>query len=281
MQSVFIKKSVPTRLESVTGHITQVRNHVKKYPWRFNRQNRESVLDPTATPYTDRLNINEFNNFKRQLKPWQRVIPKDRDNRFNAYKWNDSYKSDPKEAKQTAESRWQAFAQSVKDRGSARETRQYDAPDYDTVCQRVLTLYKSSSLEGRSQVGDVADDDILQIDLNHYRALKSSLIMKCIEEFDHHLPTPYLNDICTIQDLVSYYSTSVRGIDPYTALTRKESVLPENLFLVTEAHRWDKETDKTFDGHNAYPGLICKVPGLRAKKIYPILNQDEFQWPDI
>lgn len=281
MQSIIVKLSVPQRLESATGHTIQIRNHVKNYPWRRNRLSRESCQDPTETPYTDRINMNEFDINKRKMKPWQRVTPKEKDNRFNAYKWNDSYKSDPKEAQQTAERRWEAFAQSVIDRGSARETRQYNAPDCDTVRQRVLSLYKSSSLKDQDHIVDETDDNILRLDLNHCRALKLSLISRCIEEFSHHLPTPYLNDICTIQDLVKYYSTSVRGLDPYTSLARKDNELPPNLFLVTEPHRWDKETDKAFDGYNAYPGIIGVVPGLRGKKKYPTLNQEEFQWPDI
>lgn len=281
MQSIIVRLTVPTRLESSTGHIIQVRNHVKNYPWRIQRDARETYLDPTEKPYTDRLNMNEFNIRKRQLKPWMKVIPKEKDNRFNSYKWNDSYKSDPKEAKQTSESRWHSFAQSVQERGSARESKPYSPPDYDVVRDEIIKFCESSLLKSDGKLSENNVDDILNLNLNQNHLMKFKLISKCIKEFDHHLPTPYLNEMNTVNDLVVYFSTPVRGLDPYSSLARKEDELPINLTLISEAHRWDKENDQIFGGYNAYPGLVGTMPGLRGKKKYATLNQDEFQWPDI
>lgn len=252
---------------------SQIRHHVKIYPWRVNRNNRECYLDNTKTPYTDKYNPNEFISKKKQKKPWMNVIPKDKDNRFNAYKWNESYKSDPKEAKETAQSRLKRFQDSLRSRGEARESKPYDPPS--DVQERILTIFKLVNSV------DKIEESVLDLSLDNNHKLKFNLMTKCIEEFKHHIPNSYLNDIVTIQDLIDYFSTPVRGINPYDALLRKEDNLPPNLALISDPMRYDKDTDEFFKGYNALPGLIGKVPGLRASKKYPILNQDEFQWPDI
>lgn len=280
MQSLVSRVSVPVRLESRTGHVIQIRNHVKKYPWRISRETRETYLDSSEKPYTDKLNMNEFHIGRKKLKPWMKVIPKEKDNRFNSFKWNDSYRSDPKEAQQTAESRWESFARSVIDRGSARESKPYSPPDINTVREQVIGFCKNILFEADQQSVS-GTDDILDLDLNQNLKMKFNLISRCIEEFDHHLPTPYLNDIATLGQLIEYFSTPVRGADPYTTLVRKTNELPPNLSLISESHRFNKENDQLFGGYSAYPGIISVVSGLRGKKKYPTLNQDEFQWPDI
>lgn len=276
----------PTRecllsLKSTTGHLTQVRNHVKKWPWRQNRSNRECYLDNTEKPYTDRFNINEFRKSKFQLKPWQKVVPKEKESKYNSYHWNESYKSDPVEAKSTSKQRFDRFVQSVRDRGSARESTPYNAPEYEVVQERILSLYKSSLLESQDDTSDQTDEQLMDMDLNQSRAIKLSLILKCIEEFNHDMPSSCLNDIEKLSDLVEYYSTSVRGFDPYSALIKKDDILPPNLTLLPEPIRFNLETDELFKGYNALPGIVSQVPGLRGKKRYPVLNQEEFQWPDI
>lgn len=288
MQSNIVRKLPLTSIRSTTGQIIQVRNHVKIYPWRFNRSNSESYLDTTKTPYTDRFNINEFRPSKKEKKPWQIVIPKDKDNRFNSYKWHEAYESDPVEAKETAQSRLARFQDSIRNRGAARESKPYDPPE--NVESRILALFRTSFLSQSDETNDrsstlsssASDDEILNMDLNTSRSFKFSLITQCIAEFDHDMPSSYLNDLNSIRDLVEYFSTPVRGVNPYNAMLKQgQSSLPENLSLISDAHRFDVETDQYFDGYNALPGIICKVPGLRGSKLYPILNQDEFQWPDI
>lgn len=264
--------------KAIIGDVTQVRNHVKMWPWRRNRNNRECYLDNTKTPYTDRHNPNEFDKDKRQKKLWMQVIPKDKDNRYNAYKWNLNYRSDPVEAKETAESKLKRFQDSLKDRGSAREAKSYDPPE--GVQERILTLCKASMLNS-DVLTSPSDEDILNMDLNQSMKLKYNIITKCIEVFQHELPTSWLNDVGTINDLVNYYSTPVRGVNPYSAMFNKQNSLPNNLCLVPEPIRYDKENDQFFKGYNALPGIISRVPGLRGSKKYPVLNQDEFQWPDI
>lgn len=267
-------------LRAKTGPLTQVRTHVKVYPWRTNRNARQSYLDPTRTPYTDRHNINEFRTSLKIKKPWMEVTPKEKEQRFFRYQLHEAYTSDPIEAKTTSKTRFDRFAQSVKDRGDARPTRAYNPPN--NVQETIVSLYKTcQSSEESSGTELKSDDDILEINLDESRALKFKLITECIERFNHDLPSSYLNEMNTIGDLVGYYMTPVRGIDPYDNLLAIGDGLPENLALIPEAKRFDKSSDDFFGGHNALPGLICKVPGLRAAKKYPILNQDEFQWPDI
>lgn len=271
----------PLRIVASTGQITQVRNHVKVYPWRFNRNNRECYLDPTRTPYTDRFNINEFTHKKRK-KDWQNVIPKDKDNRFNAFKWNDSYKSDPAEAKATAIDKLTRFSQSLVDRGSARESAPYTPPN--DVREQIVSIFKSSQLPDElNQLNPdlSSDENILALDLNQSKAMKLNLLSACIKHFDHDLPSSYLEEMNTVGDVVEYFSTPVRGVNPYTSLLRQDDSLPVNLNLISEPIRFNKDNDTFFKGYNALPGTISKVPGLRAAKKYPIYNQEEFQWPDI
>lgn len=259
---------------------TQKRGHVRVHPWRFIRTRRECYLDNTKTDYTDRNNINEFTNYKRQKKNWQIVVPKEKDNRFNAYQWNYTYRSDPKQAKREAQSRLQSLRDSLLARGSARESDPYDPPE--DVEQRLLNIVNSIFTDEiqQSKAGSHKNDK-LDIELAGLKELKFDLITKCIDEFNHHMPSPYLNEMLTVRDIVEYFSTPVRGFNPYASMLRQENSLPPNLSLIAEPLRYDKECDTHFGGYNALPGIISRVPGLRAAKDYPILNQDEFQWPDI
>lgn len=285
IQRISNKVSPALSLKSPGGQLTQVRNHVKVHPWRKVRTTRECYLDPSKTPYTDPFNMNEFNVNNKQKKPWQIVIPKDRDNRYNAYKWNESYRSDPAEAKEISMKRFDAFQKSVESRGSAREYQPYSPPE--NVREKVLTLLKQSILESGDKLDKInndlkTDDDILAINLNQSRGLKFSLLKNCIENFGHDLPNSYLNDIETVGDVVDYYNTPKRGVNAYTAMIRQQgSGLPENLYLIPEPERFNKESNDAFKGLNALPGIVSKVPGLRASKKYPVLNQDEFEWPDV
>lgn len=271
-----------------TGQIVQVRNHVKMYPWRQCRTNAECYLDTTKTPYTDKHNINEFRPSKFQKKPWMKVVYKDKDDRFTRFQWHEAYTSDPSEAKETASSRFKRFTDSVQARGSARERKAYHPPD--DVRKKILTIFnnlhestKTSQRTSQTHVvsSDASEESIQAVDLNQSKDFKSDMITKCIDLFNHDLSSSVLNDVNTIADLIDYYSTPVRGVDPYNALVGKSGSLPTNLTILSDALRFDKETDQYFGGLSALPGIVSEVPGLRARKKYQVLNQDEFQWPDI
>lgn len=240
------------------------RTHVKMVPWRTVRYKRECYLDPTRTPYTDRHNMAEFMREHRTLKPWQKVIYKDKDSRYNDYVLHDSFVSDPVEAKKTSQQKLKNLEQSLKDRGSARESAPYTPP---TNVGETIT----SILAGLNRPED---------DFKTNMEFKCTVLVRCQEAFNHQVPTSYLNDIVCIQDLVDYYNTPVRGTNPYSAIL-VDNLLPPNLSLIAEPIRFDSETDTFFKGYTATPGLISKVEGLRAKEKYPVLNQKEFQWPDI
>lgn len=248
-----------------SGQIFQVRNHVKMYPWRRHRDAAYSHLDNTRTPYTDKHNINEFRSDERQLKPWQKVIYKDKDHRFNAYQRNDSYVSDPKRARGIAMDKFKSLADSLSSRGHARQRQAYSPPQ--DVEEKILGICKSVGLQKEDSLSD--------------RELKFRFISACIATFNHHLPSSYLNDMDTVQDVIEYFSTEVLGVNPYDNLVSKTNELPPNLAIIAEPHRFNKESDPMFGGHTALPGVVSRVPGLRAAKKYPVLNQDEFQWPDI
>lgn len=231
--------------------------------------------------------MNEF-RIRRRKKDWQKVIPKDRDNRFNAYKWNDWYRSDPAEAKSIAQSRMDRLKSSLLARGSARESKPYEPPA--DVQEQIIELYKKTCLpvsgnqeanSGVSTLAQLDNDSILKINLNEKRDLKFRMLTMCSQLFDRDVPTSHLTEMETISDLVEHYSTPVRGINPYSAMLKRDSSLPPNLSLIADALRFDKETDTYFGGMTALPGIVSKVPGLRGSKLHRTLNQDEFQWPDI
>lgn len=279
---------VPTVKIGCLGQLTQVRNHVKVYPWRKNRQNRESYLDNTKTPYTDKHNVNEFMADKRKRKPWQTVIPKEKDHTYMAYRFNDAYENDPKEAKRIAQTKMLSFKNSLLARGAPRESPPYSPPE--NVAGRILALVRSSQLTAESQQETTnnrlsndndSDENLLQMRLDENKTLKLSVIQKCVKEFGHDLPSHDLLNIRTLKHVVDYFETPVIGVNPYTALLRQDDQLPPNLFLIPEPIRYDRETDVRFGGHSAYPGLVNTVPGIRAAEKYPALNQDDFQWPDI
>lgn len=284
MQSIISSSTLPKALSLNNGSntLTQIRHHVKIYPWRQNRGNRECYLDTTTTPYTDKLNINEFRPSKKKKKDWQIVIPKEYDSRYNAFRWNTNYKSDPKEAKETAQIRLQRLQDSVRDRGAAREKESYVPPT--NVQETILSLLREFMVEAqeRRDLGGLeTDEQLLDLNLDDARQLKFSLITKCIEEFRHDMPSSYLTDVSNVRDVVEYFSTPVRGVNPYSALLQQEDSLPANLSLIGEPIRYDVEKDEFFGGKSAYPGLVSKIPGIRGSRKYPILNQEEFQWPDI
>lgn len=262
----------------------QKRTHVKIYPIPYQKNRRETYMDPTKTPYTDRHNISEFQGVGekriKMRKPWMVVTPKEKEAQYNQYHWDDSYRSDPKEARKTAKEKLNSFKSSVMSRGGVKDSKPYDPPQ--DVSNRIRSIYKDI-LKDMEQAQPKQIDDLQPecIDLNHSKLLKLSLISKCSEEFDHELPNSSLSYTLTLADLIEFYSTPVMGINSYAALVRQSDEPPKNLHIIEEPTRFDIESDTFFKGYTAYPGLVSKINGLRASKKYPILNQEEFQWPDI
>lgn len=284
MQSNIISKSIgSSTLKPLCGQlVVQVRHHVKMWPWRKIRTARESHLDNTKTPYTEGHNINEFKVSEKRKKPWQIVIPKDKDSRYNQMNWNPIYESDPVQAKEFSRSQMEKFEKSLIERGPSRESKPYEPPA--NVTDKVFAILKSTLLNSEqtnSPTVSTTDDSLATFKLDSID-LKFKLLSKCIESFKHNLPSSYLNEINTVADVIDYFNRPVRGINSYAAMTKtQESLLPGNLYLLPEAIRFDKDNNSYFKDLNALPGTISKVPGLRGSKKYAVLNQDEFQWPDI
>jgi len=207
---------------------------------------------------------------------------KDNDERFNRYAWHEAYTSDPKEAKETATSRMKRLTDSIRDRGQTRERKSYSPPA--EVREKIMAIFVALSSKNQLHCDDLAqktEESIMATNLDQSMDFKSDMITQCIQKFGHDLSSAYLNDICTVADLVQYYSTPVQGVDSYTGLIDKADSLPTNLAMLADPVRFDKENDEFFKGQSALPGIISNVPGLRAQKKYKILNQDEFQWPDV
>lgn len=283
MQSNIIRKSVEgLTLRPVSGQLViQVRNHVKMWPWRKIRTAKFSHLDNTKTPYTEGHNINEFDISRKKKKPWQIVIPKDKDNRYNSITWNPMYESDPAQAKEYSRSEMERFEKSLLARGPSRESKPYDPPL--NVPEQILALLRRISKDDKSSKlsETVTDENLTSIKLDSVE-FKFKLISSCMKMFNHDLPSSYLNDINTVADVIDYFNRPVRGKNNYAAMTKmQESLLPGNLCLIPEAIRFDRENNSYFKDLNALPGTVSSVRGLRGSKKYPTLNQDEFQWPDI
>lgn len=84
----------------------------------------------------------------------------------------------------------------------------------------------------------------------------------------------------TVEDVKNFYLTPVSGKNNYDQLVQNSTSLPKNLQIIPEPIRFNPLTDTFFDGINAYPGRSNELLGLKAKKKYPVI-QDNFVWPDV
>jgi large subunit ribosomal protein L50 len=93
--------------------------------------------------------------------------------------------------------------------------------------------------------------------------------MKCIEIFKHDIPNPVLNDIKDIGGLVEYYLTEVKDESPLELIANQPKAnLPQNLHINLEYTRFDPETDKFFDGKDAFANRNTIVSSLWYSKKY-------------
>ncbi|XP_012255843.2 39S ribosomal protein L50, mitochondrial [Athalia rosae] len=92
------------------------------------------------------------------------------------------------------------------------------------------------------------------------------LLNACYKEFNHYVPNSLLHTVETLADLRQFYLTPVNVTIPLDAM--KGQILPENLHILYEYHRFNPETDTMFGGKSAFPKSSTIVTGLKYKKKY-------------
>lgn len=84
----------------------------------------------------------------------------------------------------------------------------------------------------------------------------------------------------TVEDVRNFYQTPISGRNNYDQMIVNQSKLPQNLHIISEPIRFNKKFDQFFGGISAFPGPSNELEGLRARKKYPVFN-DNFVWPDV
>lgn len=102
--------------------------------------------------------------------------------------------------------------------------------------------------------------------------LKFNLLTKCIAAFGHNIPNTSLNDIKNVQDLINYYLTQVKDTSPLEDIYHQQD-LPKNIHINLEYNRFDPETDKFFNGKDAFPERKTVVTSLWYSKKYKAINK--------
>ncbi|XP_015917312.1 uncharacterized protein [Parasteatoda tepidariorum] len=160
----------------------------------------------------------------------------------------------------------QSMAQSISDRGFAREQQAYQpSPNVDEQLLSISKKIFGSELSAEWKNHPL--DDLL---------LKYKVITKSIETFKRNVPNSMLHRMKTLEDLLTYFSTPVDGALPYDALLRDNEKLPPNLHIMSDTPTFNPDTDSFFDGITAYPGrkrIVYTKTGEKFEKI--------IEWPNI
>lgn len=82
-----------------------------------------------------------------------------------------------------------------------------------------------------------------------------------------------------MNDVLAFYSKPVRGINTLDSLANN-SKLPKNLHVITDAVKFNPDTDTFFDGYDAFPKKAIIEDGIKASKKYDNFKTKVF-WPDI
>jgi large subunit ribosomal protein L50 len=102
------------------------------------------------------------------------------------------------------------------------------------------------------------------------------MLTKCIEQFKHDISNTALNDIKTIDDLVTYYLTEQKDTSTLEDLKQMPD-LPPNLHINLEYNRFDPATDTIFNGKDAFPKRDTIVTSLwYSKKYKPVIKKKDY-----
>jgi large subunit ribosomal protein L50 len=94
-----------------------------------------------------------------------------------------------------------------------------------------------------------------------------------MESFNHNISNTALNEIKNVSDVVTFFLTEQKDTSTLEDLRNRDD-LPKNLHINLEYNRFNPETDKFFDGKDAYPGRNTLVPSLwYSKKYKPVIKK--------
>jgi hypothetical protein len=187
------------------------------------------------------------------------------------YANDESYRTDPAEARSVSDMKLESLKHSLSMKGFARDVKPYEPPN--NVENLIEQIFKEVG-------GKQSTENLLSISLaNHI--LKFKFLSLCASHFDHEVSNSDLHRLKVVGDVVSYYSTAVRGVNSYDHLIRNQDMLPANLHVIQDPELFNpEEKDKFHKGIDAFPGLIDQTRGLRARAKYPSVKK-VFHWPDI
>ena len=84
----------------------------------------------------------------------------------------------------------------------------------------------------------------------------------------------------TVEDVIEFYKTPIKGISTLDDLSRRKNELPSNLHVINDYIRFNPEKDTFFNGKDAYPKRPLTVTGIRGKQKYEDIKVP-FEWPDV
>ncbi len=111
------------------------------------------------------------------------------------------------------------------------------------------------------------------LNLIFFKVLNESII-----KFKHNISNTTLNDIKSVQDVVSYFKTEVDDSSPLESLANRTD-LPKNLNINLEYVRFDPKNkdDTLFNGADAFPDRKTYTTSLwYSRKYKPIDKEKEY-----
>lgn len=105
------------------------------------------------------------------------------------------------------------------------------------------------------------------------------MLTKCFQEFDHEIGNADLFLIRTVNNVLTFYSTPIRGVNSLDALANSDK-LPKNLHVVQDGYKYNPDTDTFFEGFDAFPKKALIEDGIKGKKKYDNIKA-QIDWPDI
>ncbi len=106
-----------------------------------------------------------------------------------------------------------------------------------------------------------------------FKVLNESII-----KFKHNISNTTLNDIKSVQDVISYFKTEVDDSNPLESLANRTD-LPKNLNINLEYVRFDPKNkdDTLFNGADAFPDRKTYTTSLwYSRKYKPIDKEKEY-----
>eukprot|EP00088_Acartia_fossae_P008645 TRINITY_DN14151_c0_g1_i1.p1 TRINITY_DN14151_c0_g1~~TRINITY_DN14151_c0_g1_i1.p1 ORF type:complete len:251 (+),score=36.11 TRINITY_DN14151_c0_g1_i1:36-788(+) len=153
----------------------------------------------------------------------------------------------------------EAQMDSLKTKGFMRNYNPYHPPDniqdiFLKICSDVLK--KSVSIS-----------ELYKIELTNPEE-KAQILMKLYQELDHAVHNSRLIDMKTLEDVFTYYTTTIDMKTPYDRLhmASEQGSLPPNLCIQKDPHRFTGKSDHRLDQVTAFPRSPTIVSNIYSKK---------------